>query len=150
VTPIQNKVCEHCGQNFKTKPIQNGDRQRFCNRICQQLSYEPKRRLIEKNRPYRDKRENHLKRSYGFTTEDYEFALQNHKYVCAICRQPETYKYKGKIVRLAIDHNHKTGCYRGLLCGRCNSGIGLFEEDIAILQQAIQYLEKNRDPRDNT
>jgi hypothetical protein len=136
------KICEHCGLTFETKPTKNWDRQRFCNHDCQQLAYKPKRDLVEKNRPYRDQRESHLKRLYGLTLEDYESELHNQNHGCAICCQPETYMSKGKIIRLAIDHDHKTGCYRGLLCGRCNKGIGLFQDNIAILKQAIQYLEK--------
>jgi hypothetical protein len=60
--------------------------------------------------------------------------------VCAICEKKETRKYKGKIIRLSIDHNHKTGEIRGLLCHGCNVGIGHFSDSIEFLLKAINYL----------
>ena len=64
---------------------------------------------------------------------------------CAICKKSETAKHKnGKIKRLSIDHHHLTGKFRGLLCGKCNTGLGLFKESIEILQLAIEYLKSNK------
>jgi hypothetical protein len=40
-----------------------------------------------------------------------------------------------------VDHNHKTGKIRGLLCNGCNAGIGMLKEDINVLNRAIEYLE---------
>jgi len=62
--------------------------------------------------------------------------------VCAICGKPESRKYKDKIVRLSIDHNHSTGKLRGLLCHRCNVALGLFLENTNFLSNAVRYLEK--------
>lgn len=56
---------------------------------------------------------------------------------CAICHTPE--------YRLVIDHCHETGKLRELLCGKCNSGIGMLGERIAILESAIEYLNKHRE-----
>jgi hypothetical protein len=50
---------------------------------------------------------------------------------CAICRSVE---------RLTVDHCHRTGTIRGVICHKCNTGIGLMRDDPAILYQAIQYL----------
>jgi hypothetical protein len=44
--------------------------------------------------------------------------------------------------RLVVDHNHKTGMIRGLLCHRCNTGLGHFEEKIDLLHNAIEYLRR--------
>ena len=55
------------------------------------------------------------------------------KTYCEICRT------KNKIV---LDHDHKTGKYRGSLCRNCNAGIGLFYDDIATLKNAIKYLSR--------
>jgi hypothetical protein len=54
--------------------------------------------------------------------------------LCAICNNPSKNK------ALAIDHNHKTGEVRGLLCHHCNLAIGLFKEDIDVFTSAIKYL----------
>jgi hypothetical protein len=69
------------------------------------------------------------------------FAKQNGR--CAICGEPETAPYKGKARRLAIDHDHKTGANRGLLCGKCNRGIGYFADDPARLRAAADYIERH-------
>lgn len=53
--------------------------------------------------------------------------------LCAICAQPSD-------ETLALDHCHTTGEFRGLLCRRCNTGIGLLRDDKEILQKAINYL----------
>jgi len=42
-----------------------------------------------------------------------------------------------------VDHNHTTGIVRGILCSKCNQGIGLFMENKNILKSAIEYLEKH-------
>lgn len=60
--------------------------------------------------------------------------------VCAICRQPETKMVNGKVRRLCIDHDHKTGLVRRLLCNDCNYGLGCFKDDPALLEAAIAYL----------
>ncbi|KPK13993.1 MAG: hypothetical protein AMJ56_00350 [Anaerolineae bacterium SG8_19] len=66
--------------------------------------------------------------------------------VCAICNQPETHMRNGKLKALAVDHDHKSGAIRGLLCSDCNTGIGKLKDDHKVLQSAIQYLEKSRNP----
>ncbi len=43
---------------------------------------------------------------------------------------------------LCIDHDHKTHKIRNLLCNNCNTGLGLFNDDILVLSSAIDYLKK--------
>lgn len=69
------------------------------------------------------------------------FVKQQNK--CAICNQEETRLFKGKVMRLCLDHNHKTNAIRELLCHSCNSGIGKFKENIVLLESAIRYLKKH-------
>ncbi len=64
--------------------------------------------------------------------------------LCAICNQPETAFMKNKIMYLAVDHDHKTGKIRGLLCSNCNNGLGRFYDNVELLQNAIGYIEKSR------
>jgi hypothetical protein len=51
-------------------------------------------------------------------------------------------KHLGKIYALVMDHNHKTGKFRGMICSHCNRGLGNFKDNIGILEQAILYLKK--------
>lgn len=84
-------------------------------------------------------RKAHLKRMYKISIEDYENKLteQNHK--CAICNQENTYDRYGV---LAVDHCHVTNKIRGLLCYKCNVGLGNFNDNIQLLNSAINYLTK--------
>lgn len=80
----------------------------------------------------------HLKRHYGITVEQYEQMLANQNCVCAICKKPETSKNRKY---LAVDHNHKTGKIRGLVCNTCNCLLGFAKDDPNILQIAGEYLK---------
>lgn len=68
------------------------------------------------------------------TPEEYEAMLQSHGGVCAICGGP------GGVRGLAVDHDHKTGQVRGLLCGSCNPALGTFYDDVDLMRRAIAYL----------
>lgn len=72
-----------------------------------------------------------LKALYGLSYEDYEHLLRIQEGKCALCK---------KVKILHVDHCHKTGKVRGLLCGGCNSGIGFLQEDKEILKRALEYL----------
>lgn len=78
--------------------------------------------------------------NYGMTPSQYWVFFKEQGGVCAICKKQETSK-RGW---LHVDHHHLTGKVRGLLCGKCNSGIGLFGEDKTVLASAIQYLTGGR------
>ena len=84
------------------------------------------------------------KRRYGIPEGEYDRMLVSQNGVCAICRQPEKNKRKGKLFRLSIDHHHDSGKVRGLLCANCNRAIGGMAEDPATLRAAADYLEKHQ------
>jgi hypothetical protein len=86
-----------------------------------------------------------VRRRYGISFGDYQamFEAQNGK--CAICNQPESrvdHRTK-KTSMLAIDHCHKTGRVRELLCRSCNNGIGSLNDDIELVRRALAYLERH-------
>lgn len=86
-----------------------------------------------------------LKNHYGITVDDYLKMHDAQNGVCAICGNPETSvdnKTK-KVRRLAVDHCHDRKHIRGLLCSACNTGIGLFGDNIATLLSAVEYLKKS-------
>jgi hypothetical protein len=137
-------TCVFCQISFVT----NRSTQKFCNRLCRGRNHEQKPERKNGSKRKHSQLKSKLK-PFGFTVEDYESESWNQGHVCAICGQPETDTHTGTLRRLAVDHDHKTGCYRGLLCGKCNKGIGLFRDNVAILKQAIQYLEKVGSRNDN-
>lgn len=72
---------------------------------------------------------------------EYERRLALQGGVCAICgKQEMSLGRSGELKKLAKDHCHTTGEWRGLLCGKCNKALGLFGDDPATLRRAIDYL----------
>lgn len=78
-------------------------------------------------------------RRYGLTPERYAEMLEEQAHGCAICGDPPA---EGKI--LNVDHDHKSGKVRGLLCHGCNTALGAFRDDPIILHWAADYVEANR------
>lgn len=81
-----------------------------------------------------DKRRNKTLRQYGMNEDDYNamFDLQDGK--CYLCKSQTV---------LVVDHCHKSGVVRGLLCNSCNIGLGAFKDDVIVLQRAIAYLARS-------
>jgi len=78
-----------------------------------------------------------LKRRFGLTPDLYEKMLLQQGGVCAMCKkQCKTNE------RLCVDHCHHTNKIRGLLCRRCNAGIGHLDDSIDLLKAGIKYLKK--------
>jgi hypothetical protein len=79
--------------------------------------------------------------------EIYFDLMEIQKGLCAICNKAEEVSISVKNnnkKRLAIDHCHKTGAIRGLLCHKCNVSLGAFQDSILILQSAVDYLKKHQ------
>ncbi len=73
--------------------------------------------------------------SYGSTIGEYFEMYDKQKNCCSICGKDMKHQ------RLSIDHDHDTGFFRGLICGRCNWGLGHFYDNINSLENAIKYLK---------
>jgi hypothetical protein len=86
------------------------------------------------------KRDAHYLRKYGITRAQRDEMLVAQDGKCLIC-ETSNWGKKGP----AVDHCHTTGRVRGLLCGNCNTMIGLAHEDPAILLKAIEYLKRGLD-----
>ena len=91
---------------------------------------------IEKNR--RRARAFHLSRYYGMTIDEYDALYAAQGGVCALCNNPNR-KTNGS---LGVDHCHKTGRIRGLLCTGCNLAIATLGDDEDGLQKALDYIRK--------
>ena len=89
----------------------------------------------------RKQRESFLKRHYNITIEEYDSMYIEQGGRCAICGI-----HQSKINRrLEIDHCHETRIVRGLLCHKCNVGLGHFDDNIDILENVLAYLRRAYD-----
>lgn len=92
----------------------------------------------------RDKISN-LNNRHNITEEYYNILFIKQNYVCKICNKPERVYRNNKLLKLSVDHCHKTGKIRGLLCNNCNRGLGFFNDSSDLLRSASYYLENNNE-----
>jgi hypothetical protein len=148
----QEKICVKCGV---LKPRSEYAIRRSGTRIGHLVAHckscnsalQKARRQQDPSIYRRCERPSKLKRLYGITVEDYQRIFAEQGGACALCGSatPESgnRKYK-KTVRSVfdVDHNHKTGNVRGLLCSRCNRLVGLAHDDPNTARRLVEYLEK--------
>ena len=80
-----------------------------------------------------------LQHLYNITLEDKQQMIQDQQGLCASCGNILS---EGK--KIHVDHNHQTGCIRGILCQACNNGLGYFKDDPKLTNAATIYLTKCR------
>jgi cytochrome c peroxidase len=148
------KYCPKCKEDLSVELFNKSNRRdgyqtycRACHNSMQREKYSSsplekvKRQIRAGRRKDRDplvQRRAELKRLYGITLEDYADMFSKQNGVCAICKEECTTKKS-----LSVDHSHKTGKVRGLLCNGCNTSLGRFKDDVVVLKAAIKYLEDN-------
>lgn len=132
-----SKVCKTCGieksdNSFTVQVYKNKNWKSHLHHECKECArktgktYKHSRRGIDTT----------LRRNYGITLEDFDKLFLKQNNGCAICG-----KLNKNGFRLAVDHNHKTGKIRGLLCSRCNSVLGNIEDN-KFLIKALSYLRE--------
>lgn len=94
-----------------------------------------KRRQLDPEKHRLAKWENRLKNDYGLTLDEYAELLVRQAGGCAICKETLTSERQ-----VHTDHCHHTGKVRGILCQKCNIGLGHFRDDTKLLRAAIAYL----------
>ena len=99
-----------------------------------------KRQRMQKN--------SNLIRNYGLTLKAYEDMMDAQEELCAVCKQPEAGVHnRGNTtvaLSLSVDHDHETGAVRALLCHKCNKALGLFNDNIELLSDALAYLVSHK------
>lgn len=128
----QLKQCPDCQEWLPLSKFEsngsNGTRKKRCS-VCHHAH------RVKQEPDYMDRKvTEHRLRQYDLTQEQYTVMYDHQKGVCWICKHVPSSK------QLHIDHDHRTGKVRGLLCYRCNVGLGFFKDDIDRLEDAIQYL----------
>lgn len=132
------KKCSKCGtlkslNEFHVCSRTSTGRQSYC-KLCNRKSVCAHR---ERNPEY--EKERYLIREWNITPEEFQELNGAQDGRCAICGGGPSGKS-----RLHIDHCHKTGVIRGLLCYNCNDGLGRFKDNPHLLQIAISYLQKQK------
>lgn len=119
------KICEHDGCSNRARiNDRNGNRGRYCEKHHRLLH--PKSEAY-----YKRKQRRSLCRKYKLTTIEYIKIKQDQDNRCAIC---------GDKTKLVVDHCHVTDQVRGMLCSKCNTGIGLLKNSSEILIRASNYV----------
>lgn len=113
----------------------NKDKVSRHNKKCRVKDLE---RTRMRDRKFNLKYKNHIEelrllREYGLTIEQHRAMVVAQNGMCAICENPGS---------LCIDHCHKTGNVRGLLCRQCNTALGMSRDRIDLLEKMIVYLKK--------
>ena len=135
------KSCRACGKHLpltafwrnSAKKDGHFDECRKCrNRMAAQVRVEDPTRM----------RRYHLQKRYGLSEEEFDRLFEVCKGRCQICRrrEDELPLLDGKPQRLHVDHNHRTGEIRGLLCIDCNLGLGRFHDSFELLSNAMDYV----------
>lgn len=80
-----------------------------------------------------------LKSTYGISLEEYNRMFQQQEGCCAICGTHQSNVHRS----LAVDHDHRTGKVRALLCHKCNAALGNVNDSIDILKEMISYINRH-------
>lgn len=134
-----NKICGSCNQikslNHFSNSLKRKDGASGWCKNCENTKKQTK---------YKNRIRNSNLKKYGINNDQYLELLRLQHYKCKICEvgineAPGVGRSLGGV--LCVDHDHKTNKIRGLLCSRCNTGLGLFYDDVLNLKNAIKYLE---------
>ena len=132
------KQCNYCKEEkdlscFSKHPRTKDKLHTTC-RTCRNLQEKQKYASgVRKKRISTYTYEKYLKWEYNITQQQYDKLYTDQSGKCLICLNED---------KLVVDHCHVTNKVRGLLCTRCNTGLGKFKDNIDSLKRAIQYLER--------
>lgn len=147
---MQEKVCSLCQisklltEFYKESRVKDG-RARRCKSCHIKITEEYRKKNLDvyrkagkKHWNKLDDKKKHAKwlRRYNLKQEDYLNMFNNQNGCCKICNQK---CISG--MNLSVDHCHKTGTVRGLLCRKCNTALGMFNDNIEYFEEAIKYLK---------
>lgn len=132
-----SRLCRKCKNPGEFSPaLTNKDGLSKICKLC--AAGEARDRRVRNRERYKEiNRKSNLRR-YGLTVEDYNKILAEQGGLCAICRKPCTVNPS-----LSVDHDHKTGKVRGLLCSLCNQALGLAKDSPEVLEALARYLREN-------
>ncbi len=127
MTALKDKTCKSCGVSTRLRPNR---RTCYACDVKRQTAW----RAAHKVQVYEASRDVTYRKRFGITLGQYNLMFVAQNGVCAIC-QEATVRY------LSIDHCHRTGKVRGLLCSKCNAAIGFLHDDPRLIERAKHYVE---------
>lgn len=137
------KRCKRCGLTKEFYGHSSSCKSCCVDKVRQWRAADPARTKAARQAEYKKgaarQRAESLRKLYGLGDGAYEEMLRKQNSVCAICLAAPS---RGDKFRLAVDHNHADGSVRGLLCARCNVGLGGFRDAPELLRAAARYLER--------
>ena len=133
------KWCGRCQKNlllseFAKNKVKKDGLQERC-KSCRSKHHQTVKH--KRPKPTKEQKRKYLINSYGLSIEQYQKFLQDQGNECAICNTNDWGRPSPN-----IDHCHKSGKVRGLLCNNCNRALGLFKDNKGILENAKNYLER--------
>lgn len=131
--------CRRCGEEKMGTEMADRQSRYICKKCSAALGNEWQKR--NPTASARHKRNSHLLTKFGITVSESEALLQSQGGVCGICACEITDK-RGYAPH--VDHDHRTGVIRGILCFGCNVGIGVLGDDPDRLEAAARYLRIKR------
>lgn len=134
------RQCKICAKEFYVPAWKPRDRNQgtYCSRDCK---YEDMLRTPgTRGESLNERRKRSNRQKYGLRPGEYEAMLDSQDGKCAICLEPPTGGATSQS-RLHIDHDHKRGWVRGLLCSRCNTALGLLRDRPDLVRAAAEYLD---------
>ena len=136
---MYKKLCKlpECDNEFETKR----NIQKYCCKDHKRLHYH-RTRYHDNPKVKKQLLEAHRKRKFGIENGTYDKMFAEQNGVCYICKRTATEVVKSRSV-LSIDHCHKTGKVRKLLCNSCNTALGHVGDNINTLEKMISYLKNN-------
>ena len=132
------KICSNCKINKEeSEYYKRSNRPCGVKSICKECNkVYPKRRNVDTSRAY------DLMKSYKITLKEYNLLLEKQDNKCWICNKDSSELLNSRKKYLCVDHCHINKSIRGLLCDTCNRALGMFKDDVKILNKAIEYIEK--------
>lgn len=137
------KICNQCNEEKKLVEFSNHPKGKFgkhptcksCRNAFARNYYVDNSERILASQKVRDRYNPDYERQkkYGLSKEQFQEMLKSQTNKCKICGAEE---------KLVVDHSHMTGKVRGLLCHKCNRGLGQFNDNIPLMFKAIEYLRK--------
>ena len=135
------RTCKDCGQTKPLTEFYKSNKKGNYHPRCKPCHVKKVQSVYTKEKG----RDKNLRSNYGITLEQYNVMLVEQNHQCKVCGTTDPGGRQagrgGSADVMCVDHCHKTGRIRGLLCHDCNRCLGILKEDVTRLRNMIKYIE---------